>query len=80
MLPRGCHLGDVAPDWKLTALCEAFLQGEMLSDTPGYAPMQQKLLRESGLEAETVETILALRGIMHEWKEYESKRRGSGKR
>lgn len=80
MTPQGCPYGDVAPDGALTRLCEAFLQVEMLTDTPGYAHMQQRLLQESGLGGESVETILALRGIMREWQEYESKRRGSGKR
>ena len=68
----------MAPDWHLGEQAAAFIQAELLSDAPGYAGVQQKLLRESGLEAESGQTILALRGIMGEWKEYERKRRGGG--
>jgi hypothetical protein len=78
MRPQGCPYGDVAPDWALTRKAEAFVQAELLNDTPGYAALQQRLLKESGLEDEGVETILHLRGILSDYRDDLAKQKGGG--
>src|SRR5436853_629879 len=57
MTAKGCWVGDIAPDRRLNAKYEAFVRMESL-DTfgGGYAEMQQRYLRESGLIDETPET------------------------
>lgn len=79
MRPQGCPYGDVAPDWALTRKANAFLQAELMSETPGYAAVQQRLLAESGLADESAETLLNLRAILAEYREHLSRQGGKGR-
>lgn len=76
-----CPIVDIAPDIRLNKLVQAFIQVESLDLSPGYAQFQGRLLRESGLEQETPETILALKGVIADFRDRESKQKpGASKR
>jgi len=53
---------------------DAFIQVEVLSMTPGYASFQDKLLKESGLCEESSETILEMRTVLSEYREWSAKK------
>jgi hypothetical protein len=53
---------------------DAFIQVEVLSMTPGYASFQEKLLKESGLAEESSETILEMRSVLSEYRDWSSKK------
>lgn len=72
-----CDIVDIAPSKKLNDLVNAFLQVEMLDLSHGYAPFQEKILRESGLMDESSDTILEMKSVLAEYREWKSKSRGN---
>jgi hypothetical protein len=70
---------DVAPDIALNNKVNAFFQVEALDTSPAYAEHQKKILRDSGLMDETADTILELRSVLVEYREWEAKKSGKGK-
>ena len=68
-----CGIVDVAGDVKLNDQVTAFLYGEMLDVSPGYAEVQRKLLRDSGLSDETPETILELKSVLAKYHAHQEK-------
>lgn len=69
-----CPIVDIAGNRRLNRLVDAFIQVEVLSMTPGYASFQDKVLKESGLSEESSETILEMRAILSEYREWSSKK------
>lgn len=65
---------DIAGNRRLNKLVDAFIQVEVLSMTPGYATFQERLLKESGLSEESSETILEMRSILSEYREWSTKK------
>jgi hypothetical protein len=53
---------------------DAFIQVEVLSMTTGYGSFQDKLLKESGLCDESAETILEMRAVLSEYREWSNKK------
>jgi hypothetical protein len=53
---------------------DAFIQVEVLSMTQGYGSFQDRLLKESGLYEESSETILEMRGVLSEYREWTNKK------
>ena len=45
----------------------------MLEMSPAYAPVQRRLLKETGVMDLSAETILEMRSILSEYKDYLSK-------
>lgn len=68
-----CHIVDIAPDIELNRLVNAFLECEMLEMSPGYAPYQRKILKESGLLNESPATILALKSVLADYRDWKNK-------
>lgn len=69
-----CPIVDIAGNRRLNRLVDAFIQVEVLSMTQGYASFQDKVLKESGLSEESSETILEMRAILSEYREWSSKK------
>jgi hypothetical protein len=69
-----CPIVDIAGNKRLNRLIEAFLQIEILDVSSGYGSFQDKLLKESGLSDETAETILEMKGVLAEYREWISKK------
>lgn len=67
---RGCSLEDVAPDERLNAKVDAFLQVEMLSVSGAYGTMTSRLIAESGLDEESPATILQAKTMLSEYQRY----------
>lgn len=65
---------DIAGNKRLNRLVEAFLQIEILDVSSGYGSFQDKLLKESGLCDESAETILEMKGVLAEYREWTSKK------
>lgn len=42
--------------------------------TPGYASFQERVLKESGLADESSETILEMRSVLAEYRDWNSKK------
>jgi hypothetical protein len=74
-----CPIVDIAGNRRLNNLVDAFIQVEVLSMTSGYAGLQERLLKESGLMDESPETILEMRSVLMEYREWNSKK-GSKKK
>jgi hypothetical protein len=53
---------------------DAFIQVEVLSMTQGYGSFQDKVLKESGLYEESSETILEMRTVLSEYREWNNKK------
>ncbi len=70
---KGCHISDVAPDRDLNRKLTAFFQAEMLEASAGYSGIINKVVNESGLMDESADTILALKSIIQEWREFKKK-------
>lgn len=62
---------DVAPDVELNQLADAFLKFEILDQSPGAARFQDKLLKDSGLDQESADTILELKSAITEYQKRE---------
>jgi len=75
-----CPIVDIAGNRRLNRLADAFLQIEILDMSSGYGSFQEKLLRESGLGDETAETILEMRSILSEYREWSSKKNNKAKK
>lgn len=65
---------DIAGNRRLNRLVDAFIQVEVLSMTQGYGSFQEKLLKESGLFEESSETILEMRAVLSEYREWSNKK------
>ena len=70
---------EIAGNKRLNRLADAFLQIEILSMTPGYGSFQEKVLQESGLVDESAETILEMRGVISEYREWSAKKNNKAK-
>lgn len=70
-----CGIVDVAPDPVLNEKVNAFFQVESLEMSPGYMEFQKKLLRDSGLDEESPQTILELKSVLAEHREKQAKRK-----
>jgi hypothetical protein len=68
---------DVVTDLDLNRLAVAFFEAEALGQEPGYAKVVERLLAESGLAAEGVDTLLALRKAVRDHQEQDKKRKGA---
>jgi hypothetical protein len=55
------------------------LQVEILDQSSGYGSFQEKLIRDSGLNEESAETILEMRHVLAEYREWKSKQGKGGK-
>lgn len=69
-----CPIVDIAGNKRLNKLVDAFLQIEILSMGSGYSSFQEKLIVESGLVNETAETILEMKTILADYREWKSKK------
>jgi hypothetical protein len=65
---------DIAGNRRLNRLVDAFIQVEVLSMTQGYGSFQDKVLKESGLYEESSETILEMRTVLSEYREWNNKK------
>jgi hypothetical protein len=65
---------DIAGNRRLNRLVDAFIQVEVLSMTQGYGSFQDRLLKESGLYDESSETILEMRTVLAEYREWNNKK------
>ncbi|NBT57610.1 hypothetical protein EBT16_02385 [bacterium] len=70
---------DIAGNKRLNRLVDAFLQIEILDMSSGYGSFQDKLLKESGLCDETAETILEMRAVLSEYREWTAKKNSKKK-
>lgn len=68
-----CEIVDIAADKKLNRLVDAFLQIEIFDMGGGYSSFQDKILRESKLQDESAETILEMKSILSQYREWKSK-------
>jgi hypothetical protein len=66
---------DVAPDKSLNRKVAAFLRAEALEMSPAYTRMEEKLLVESGLLEESPETIIEMKTVLAEYREFKSKKK-----
>jgi hypothetical protein len=69
-----CPIVDIAGNKRLNRLADAFLQIEILDMSHGYGSFQDKILKESGLGEETAETILEMRAVLSEYRDWKSKK------
>ena len=69
-----CPIVDIAGNKRLNRLVDAFLQVEILAMTPGYGSFQERLMKDSGLQEESAETILDMKGVLTEYREWSSKK------
>jgi hypothetical protein len=69
-----CPIVDIAGNRRLNRLVDAFIQVEVLSMTQGYGSFQDRLLKESGLYDESSETILEMRTVLAEYREWNNKK------
>lgn len=74
-----CGIVDVAPDINLNKKVNAFFQVEALDQSPAYAQFQRKAIEDSGLDVETVDTILEMKTILAEYREWMSKHKSAPK-
>jgi hypothetical protein len=74
-----CPIVDIAGNKRLNRLADAFLQIEILDMSSGYGSFQEKLLKESGLADETAETILEMRTVLSEYREWTAKKSNKAK-
>lgn len=49
------------------------MKAETLEASPAYARVQEKMLSESGLFDESPDTIIAMKGVLAEYREKKSK-------
>lgn len=80
MRPEGCEGIDVLPDLKLNRLVTSFIQLEGLADSPAYAAMADRILRESGLIELSPDLIFELKRIFAEWRKSQIEKPSGGKR
>jgi hypothetical protein len=73
---KGCHLIDVAPSPSLNSKVDAFLRAEAFDTSPAYARKQEQLLVESGLFDESAETLIEMRSVLNEFKNWHTKSEG----
>jgi hypothetical protein len=73
-MAKRCPIADVAPDPVLNTKVRAFMNVESLEMSPGYSEFQKRILRDSGLDEETPDTILELKRVLTEAREYEAKK------
>jgi len=71
---------DIAGNKRLNKLVDAFLQIEILSMGSGYSSFQEKVLQESGLSEESAETILEMKSILADYRDWSSKKGTSVKK
>lgn len=74
-----CPIVDIAGSRRLNRLCDAFLQVEILDQSSGYGSFQDKIIRDSGLSEESAETILEMRQVLAEYREWKSRQNKGGK-
>jgi hypothetical protein len=77
MTKRGCPIADIAPSRRLNAMVEAFLQAESFELSPGAWRFQEQLYRDSGLQNETAETLLALKNVLAKHRARDTKKNRS---
>lgn len=76
VVKRGsCPIEDVAGSVPLNRKVNSFLEAEMFELSPGYAPVQRKILKESGLFSESPHTLLEMRSVLAEYKDWASKQK-----
>jgi len=75
-----CPIVDIAGNKRLNKLVDGFIHTEVLALASGYTLFQERVLRESGLSEESPETILEMRAILAEYREWSSKKSTKGKR
>lgn len=78
-LANACEIVDIAGNRRLNRLVDAFLMIEMLDMSSGYAALQDKMLKESGLLDEATDTILEMRVVLGEYREWKAKSSSSKK-
>jgi hypothetical protein len=69
-----CPIVDIAGNKRLNKLVDGFLQVEILGMSTGYGSFQDKVLQESGLSEESADTILEMKTILSEYREWSSKK------
>lgn len=72
-LANACDIVDIAGNKRLNRLVDAFLMIEMLDMSSGYSALQEKMLKESGLLEESTETILEMKLVLSEYREWKAK-------
>ena len=70
---------DIAGNKRLNRLVDGFIQIEVLDMTSGYGSFQEKILQESGLCDESPETILEMRSLLSEYREWSAKKNNKAK-
>jgi len=71
---------DIAGDRTLNRLVDAFIQIEVLDMSSGYGRFQDKIMRDSGLADESPATILEMKSIIAEYREWKDKSTSRKKR
>jgi hypothetical protein len=72
-LANSCEIVDIAGNRRLNRLVDAFLTIEMLDMSSGYSALQDKMLKESGLLEESSETILEMKIVLSEYREWKTR-------
>jgi hypothetical protein len=75
-----CPIVEIAGNKRLNRLVDGFIQVEVLALANGYSSFQERALKDSGLSEESPETILEMRAILAEYREWSAKKSTKGKR
>lgn len=75
-----CPIVDIAGNKRLNKLVDGFIQIEILAMSTGYESFQEKIINESGLYHESPDTILEMKSILAEYREWAAKKGGKGKK
>lgn len=65
-----------APDsFEIDEKVRAFIRVEALEASPGWSRMQERLIRDSGLEDEPPDIIFSMKTTFAEWRTWKSKQK-----
>jgi hypothetical protein len=69
-----CDIVDIAPNVDLNNKVSAFFAVESFEMAPAYAEFAKKILRDSGLDQESPSTILEMRAVLMQYRDYEAQK------
>lgn len=72
-----CPIVDIAGNRRLNRLADAFLKVEILSMSSGYNSFQERLIEDSGLSEESADTILEMKTVLSDYRDWKNKQASS---
>ena len=68
--PEGCPIEDAARSAATNRLVEAFMRADGFAQTPGFGPLAEQEVRESGLAELGGEVVAEMRAVLAEYREW----------